>query len=153
MTSSLMLPPAFPRGVFPPVPLSPCWPCLLLAMERQPVSQPQAGKPAWDKVRGRFGEKEVREEGGSDHIVYTAQKNKLGTPEGDLLFLSSFQEFHCFYEKSQGSTMYLCLLGTLSQTQVTSPCLPPLNLLPVCIPLGHYLVPLLYLIFLKHILS
>lgn len=83
MTSSLMLPPAFPRGVFPPVPSSPCWPCLLLAMERQPVSQPQAGKPAWDKVRGRFGEEEVRE-GGSDHIVYTAQKNKLGTPEGEI---------------------------------------------------------------------
>lgn len=64
------------------------------------MSQPQAGKPVWDKVRGRFGEKEeVREgEGGSDHIVSTAQKNKLGIPEGEICCFcpASRDFFHCF---------------------------------------------------------
>lgn len=84
MTSSLVLPPASPRGVFPPVPLSPCWPCLLPATERQLAARLHAGKPARDKVRGRFGEKEeVREgEAGSDHTVFIAQKNKVRVLEG-----------------------------------------------------------------------
>ena len=55
MTSALVLLPASPGASFL---LSPRWPCpppvLACSREAAAVSQ-QAGKPAQDKVRGRFG--------------------------------------------------------------------------------------------------
>lgn len=125
MTSSLVLPPASPRGVFPPVPLSPCWPCLLPATERQPVPQLHAGKPARDKVRGRFGEKEEVREGeeGSDHIVFTAQNNKVRIPKGESVAFVQRSGFSSIvFERPLNSAMYLGLSGIPSQDQVTFPC-------------------------------
>lgn len=154
-----MLPPAYPRGVFPPVPLSPCWLCILPATERQLVPALHAGEPARDKVRGRFGEKEeVRErEAGSDHTVFTAQNNKVRIPEGGICCFGPALRilFHCFRERPQSSAMYPSLLGTLLSGLSDLP-LPflPLNSPPArSSSLAHSLAPLPFPIFLRHVLS
>lgn len=64
------------------------------------MPQLYAGKPARDKVRGRFGEKEEVRGEGSDHIVFPAQNNKVRISEGEICcFLSSFQAFLLLFSR------------------------------------------------------
>lgn len=89
------------------------------------MPQLHAGKPARDKVRGRFGEKEEVREGeeGSDQIVFTEQNNKVRILKGKSVAFFQLPGFSSIvFERPQSSAMYLGLSRIPSQDAVTFPC-------------------------------